>query len=81
MEARTPSAAGPVRAHEVLESLRPRGAGCRGRAEDVRTPGECKDVELRWKLDHGVADPEDVERVKDALGADMFAGVPLNLGD
>jgi SAM-dependent methyltransferase len=48
---------------------------------EARTPGECKDVELRWQLDTRVADPEDVERVKDALGTDAFAGVPLNFGD
>jgi SAM-dependent methyltransferase len=47
---------------------------------EVRSPGELKEVEHRWKLDQRVADPEDVERVTEALGADAFAGVPLNLG-
>jgi SAM-dependent methyltransferase len=48
-------------------------------AFDLRSDVECKEVERRFGLEHRVADPEDVARVREALGTDVFTGVPMSV--
>lgn len=48
---------------------------------DLRDPAEASGVEKRWELDQFTAHVDDVQRVKEVLGADAFAGVPLRFAE